>query len=148
MKICKTCDLKEGEVLFKLERRECESCRTKKRLLKYSENKNKFLSKNTNWKRANNEKHQANLLNSRFKHRYGITIEEYNSMLKNQNGRCKICSTLETGRKLSARLSVDHCHKTGKVRGLLCFHCNSGLGKFKDNPKVLENAIQYLETTK
>ena len=55
---------------------------------------------------------------------------------------CRKCNK-ETG-KLK-RLAVDHCHETGKVRGLLCFHYNSSLGKFKDSIELLQNAIDYLK---
>ena len=75
-----------------------------------------------------------------LKKRYGITQEDYDLMLENQSHGCKICGA-PRGR---SRLSVDHCHTTGKVRGLLCSPCNSGLGYFKDNPAVLASAIKYL----
>ena len=74
--------------------------------------------------------------------RYGITEGEYTTMLEGQGGGCKICgSACETGR----RLAVDHCHKSGKVRGLLCASCNIGLGKFKDSPELLASALKYLQ---
>ena len=74
--------------------------------------------------------------------RYGITTDTYYQMLKSQNGVCKICSqACLTGRELC----VDHCHTTGKVRGLLCGKCNSGLGSFNDNIQSLKMAIEYLE---
>jgi hypothetical protein len=63
-------------------------------------------------------------------------------MLQQQNGLCAICKKTETGK--TSNLCVDHCHKTGKVRGLLCNNCNKGLGLFKDNPEVLLNASAYL----
>ena len=73
-----------------------------------------------------------------IKNRYGLDAEAYDAMVKDQAGCCKICGcTLSTPH-------VDHCHKTGKVRGLLCTNCNTGLGQFKDNPKFLEAAIDYL----
>lgn len=55
-----------------------------------------------------------------------------------QNGRCLICG------EGSRRLEIDHCHTTGRVRGLLCIYCNTGLGRFKDNPALLARAIAYL----
>lgn len=73
---------------------------------------------------------------------YGITIEQYEILLKNQNGGCAICFS-PTGSN-GKRLSVDHNHETGEVRGLLCDDCNTGLGKFKDNPNLLAIAINYL----
>lgn len=76
-----------------------------------------------------------------FKARYGITVEEYNEKSAAQEHRCAICgSRCVTGR----RLAVDHCHVTGAIRGLLCANCNTGLGKFKDDPWILKAAIDYL----
>ena len=81
------------------------------------------------------------------KKKYGITTQDLEYLKKKQKGRCKICrkklpTRLHRGR---SNLHVDHDHKTGKVRGLLCFHCNTGLGHFKDDKKVLKSAIRYLE---
>lgn len=79
---------------------------------------------------------------------YGITRDEYVKMLAEQKEVCAICHQPEklvhkrTGRV--RQLSVDHCHKTGNVRGLLCGHCNNGLGTFKDSIERLESAIAYL----
>ncbi len=70
---------------------------------------------------------------------YGITLEAYNEMLEAQGGVCAICQS-ESNRMLD----TDHCHETGEVRGLLCNGCNQGLGQFKDSPKRLQNAIDYL----
>lgn len=78
---------------------------------------------------------------------YGITIEDYQVMMVKQGGVCKICNKPETA-MLKGRvklLAVDHCHVTGKIRGLLCADCNRALGMFKDNPAVLRNAAKYLE---
>lgn len=77
-----------------------------------------------------------------YKYRYGITIPEYDKMLKEQGNRCKIC---EDENKNGEHFCVDHCHTSGKIRGLLCARCNKALGKFKDNIKILEKAIQYLK---
>lgn len=147
MRLCKTCSVSDKETEFKLNRRECERCRGIKRRHVYTQNKEEYLIRNNLWKRANSEKHQTNLLNSRFKHRYGITVDQYNEMLKAQSGKCKICKRVES-RKTSARLCVDHDHKTGQVRGLLCFGCNAGLGKFNDDPALIQRAIKYLEAYK
>jgi hypothetical protein len=80
--------------------------------------------------------------------KYGITLEQYNIMLENQGGVCAICgdppTIIHAGEKVSP-LSVDHCHKTGKVRGLLCHPCNMALGLFKDNKDRLRAAAAYLE---
>jgi hypothetical protein len=75
--------------------------------------------------------------------RYGITSDDYAKMFVKQNGVCAIC-----GKKPDLKLHVDHCHKTKKVRGLLCGNCNRGLGLFKDEVESLEKAIQYLKYLK
>lgn len=75
---------------------------------------------------------------------YGIGPEDYRSMLVQQNHSCKICKTHENN--LKRRLFVDHCHETGKVRGLLCQYCNTMLGNAKDNVLVLQSAIAYLSS--
>ncbi len=77
----------------------------------------------------------------RMRTRYGITIADYDHMFEAQNGVCYIC---ETPPKRN-RLAVDHCHKTGKVRGLLCARCNSCIARFQDNARALRRAATYLE---
>lgn len=77
-----------------------------------------------------------------------MTVDSYNDLLFSQDGLCAICKNPESvgARNGGVRnLAVDHCHETGEVRGLLCHHCNVGLGHFKDNIKLLENSIKYLE---
>jgi hypothetical protein len=91
---------------------------------------------------SNKDKHYYNYF---YKRTYGITSEQYNEMLKDQNNVCKICfSSCLTKR----RLAVDHCHETGKVRGLLCAKCNSLLGQAGDKIEILEKAIKYLKEYK
>lgn len=75
--------------------------------------------------------------------KYGINEEIYNEMYNEQNGCCKICGTHTS--HLSERLAVDHCHSTGKVRGLLCRFCNLMIGNAYDDTNILKNAIKYLE---
>lgn len=74
--------------------------------------------------------------------KYGLSSQEYEAHLKKQNYKCKICETVPE--KIN-RLYVDHCHTSKKVRGLLCHHCNTGLGHFRDNTLLLSKAIEYLE---
>lgn len=70
---------------------------------------------------------------------YGLSMSGYESMLRAQNGVCQICK-----RKPEGYLQVDHCHSTGKVRGLLCGNCNSGIGLLQESREVLASAIKYL----
>ena len=86
----------------------------------------------------------------RMLNKYGITEPDRKKMYIDQGGRCKICDMLlELGvtyldDSFNQRACVDHCHTTGKVRGILCQSCNGGLGLFKDNIDSLRNAIKYL----
>ena len=86
-------------------------------------------------------------LNSTFKRKYGITLLQYNYMLDAQNNKCAICNKEETAllKGVVRRLAIDHCHITGKVRGLLCDKCNHLLGLVNDSCSLLENAINYLK---
>lgn len=84
--------------------------------------------------------------NWKYKKQYGITLTDYNIMFVEQKGCCKICGEHQIN--IAKRLAVDHCHTTGKVRGLLCSSCNKALGIFKDDIKVLETALNYLKDNK
>lgn len=81
-----------------------------------------------------------------LKSKYGITVDDYKEMLEQQGGKCAICGT-DDGKsaKNTKTFSVDHCHDTGRVRGLLCNNCNRGIGLLGDNPETLNRAINYLE---
>lgn len=71
-------------------------------------------------------------------HRYKITPSEYEKIFKTQKGLCAICFK-------EKKLYIDHCHKSLKVRGLLCFNCNNALGSFNDDVKVILNSVKYLK---
>lgn len=73
--------------------------------------------------------------------KYGLTTAQFDFMVAKQGGKCKIC-------KKARKLVVDHCHDTGKVRGLLCSPCNLGLGSFKDDPDALREAASYIEESR
>lgn len=86
-------------------------------------------------------------LDSHLRHNYGITLEEFEILEKAQEGVCAICKKTETWVRAGKvyRLSVDHCHDTGKIRGLLCKACNTGIGYFLHDPELLRAAIKYLK---
>lgn len=98
------------------------------------------------WRRENPGRQQAMMR----RHHYGIEPEQYSEMLRRQNNACASCKTpliLGNGnRRLGPH--VDHCHKTGKVRGILCQGCNLGLGHFLDSPLRLRQALAYLAEVK
>jgi len=105
------------------------------------------LEKLRGWQKQYREDNRKALSDGERKRRFGITPESYADLFKSQLGACAICKNPETATRLgkTKALSVDHCHKTGAIRGLLCSDCNTGIGKLKDDPKVLRMAAQYLE---
>lgn len=102
------------------------------------------------YSRRNRRAHPGHLRRNNLK-RYGITPYEYGKRLKAQDGKCSICrckeSLIDYRTNKPQRLSVDHCHDTNKIRGLLCNKCNTGLGKFCHDPALLSQAINYLSTS-
>ena len=93
----------------------------------------------------NYERFAVSRRNSQLKKLYGITHADYEALLESQGGVCAICGADSPRRVGRENLSVDHCHDTGKVRGILCEPCNIGLGRFDDDPKLLRSALEYLE---
>lgn len=85
------------------------------------------------------KKNPAKVAEHQRKIHYGISEKDYRGRIEKQAGLCAICQTV-----LSSP-HVDHCHKTGVFRGVLCGNCNTGLGLFKDSPDRLQKAIQYLQ---
>ena len=87
--------------------------------------------------------------NWRISHKFGMTVQAYDAMYASQGGVCAICKEPETGKSRGSEatklLAVDHDHATGKIRALLCAQCNQALGMFRDKPRLLRAAIQYLE---
>lgn len=100
------------------------------------------------WLKEDREKNPEKYRNKDLIKNFGISLDEYNVLLEKQNGVCAICGNPERTRHNNTdrirNLAVDHCHKTGRVRGLLCTACNQGLGNFRDNPDYLAKSISYL----
>ena len=92
---------------------------------------------------ANKDKLVASERNRLYKKLYGITLEDYELMLKNQGGKCAICGSKAGGKK-GQYFAVDHCHKSNAVRGLLCTKCNVSLGWFENNTAAI---FQYMRIT-
>lgn len=111
---------------------------------KYQQSKK---GKNCQKRYAATIKGKNNRKNNSLKSKYNFTLKEYNTLFKKQNGKCAICSKPETtSNQHGVRvLSVDHDHKTNKVRALLCDRCNRMIGFAKENKKILYMAIKYLE---
>lgn len=91
-----------------------------------------YNAKNQEWRR------EYDLWYKRAR-KYGLTRADFEAMMKVQGGSCAICRT-------STKLVVDHCHESGRVRGLLCSNCNTGLGMFGDDTSRLGGAIEYLNS--
>lgn len=97
---------------------------------------------------ANREERIARMTEYRMEKAFGLSMADYERMLADQDGRCAICGATEGWYHVQAgrgrKLSVDHCHERGQVRGLLCDSCNMGIGRFKHDPDLLQKAIAYL----
>jgi len=100
-------------------------------------NKEKIKRYNKAKYRRNPEYYKELNLQRNFK----LIIDQYNKLLEDQNSKCAICGRDNNVKKA---LAVDHNHKTGKIRGLLCHNCNIGLGVFNDNPLILIKVVKYL----
>lgn len=97
------------------------------------------------WRRNHPEEVRIHRRRHKLK-KYGLTLDDYDSMFDSQGGVCAICFEIEKeDRGQLDPLSVDHNHDTGKVRGLLCGRCNRAIGLMNDNPKLLRQAVIYLE---
>jgi hypothetical protein len=127
----------------------CKECRNNAYNEYYKKNPEKQKEKN-NSQKSNRKKYYSSVegikssRRSHLKRMFNISLEDYNELLERQNFKCVICNGYETSYRNEV-LSVDHCHNTGKIRGLLCNTCNRALGLFKDNKELLTNAIKYLE---
>lgn len=126
---------------FKINPRECDFC-AKWYVGRRSDSQ--FCSRECKGKqRLRDGRAAASSRKSYMKREWGLGLEEYHRMLADQGGCCGICGGFDP--KGRGRFIVDHDHKTGKVRGLLCNDCNLGLGKLGDNVELLRRAVAYLE---
>lgn len=131
LKICTTCTESKDISCFSIINKNtgstqssCKVCRNKYKAIK---------------RKANPIKESLRKRKQKLKSNYDMTIEDYDKLYSTQQGNCLICNTYHR------KLSIDHCHDTGLVRGLLCSNCNSGLGMFKDNSILLLKAVEYLK---
>jgi hypothetical protein len=112
----------------------------------YEKNKEKKLLKEKIRREEHPEKVKEQKRRGHLKNTFNITIDDYNKIFADQNGYCAICRLHQSN--FTKRLAVDHCHTTGKVRGLLCSKCNTAIGSLNDDIDILENAKQYLINNK
>ena len=142
-----------------LETRECRVCGQEKNLLAdyYLSRKDPTLASSYSYECKEctikrtveyNKNNSSSVRSQYLKRQYGLTFEEFDAMLSSQDNACAICGTREPSknRGRTRRFHVDHCHKTGKVRGLLCKSCNIALGEIGDNIHTHKSMIQYLES--
>ena len=101
----------------------------------YLKNKEHILAKSKIWALNNKDR----IREYQLKRDYNLTLDQYNKMLSDQNNCCKVCDI----KMISPH--VDHCHTTGKVRALLCNNCNTGLGKLKEDTKIMQKLIEYVK---
>lgn len=165
MKICNHCNIEKELSEFHFDKKAkdglrstCKLCRNQEqshlRMIKYNNDliyRKKVNDYNKIQQNKRNKNNPLYSINIRLKSLYGIDLNQYNKLLRNQNGLCAICHQTEIQKDIKGkikRLHVDHCHITGKVRGLLCSECNTGLGKFRENITYLTTAINYLKEAK
>jgi hypothetical protein len=133
-------------------RPECKECNLAARKAKYRENPAKEIARVRAWRRKHREqfneyqreyrvRRAAEIREGHLRRTFGLTQADYDELLAAQGGGCAVCGEPPPeGRSLH----VDHDHATGRVRGLLCFRCNGGLGQFSDDPERLVTVIDYL----
>jgi len=96
------------------------------------------------WRDENPNKYKRARKNATLKTSFGITVEDFELMVDRQDNKCAICG-LKGEESVFGTLCVDHNHHTGKIRELLCTHCNAAIGQLKESPKIMAAAIAYIE---
>lgn len=157
MKTCTCCKINKKKHAFVGKDYWCKECRSeynkqdyKKKRVKvlkrnkkrYKRKKKEILAYASRWHKINRKLHPDKYKDQKLRADYGIGLKEYNGLREEQKQCCKICGIHEN--KLPKAICVDHCHKTGKIRGLLCEPCNRLLGNAKDSIKILKEALNYL----
>lgn len=128
----------------------CRPCTRSSQKQYYQNNKKAFVDRASGWKKKNpantravnkrwRENNSTKVRDSYLRRTYGISLADYDALFAAQGGGCAVCGDAPEP------LHVDHCHRTGKVRGLLCSPCNKALGHLNDNPKLLRRAAEYVE---
>lgn len=152
MKTCKHCNLSKDLSCFAKHTKSkdglqsyCKDCHHNINALYRLNNKEKDKERNKLY-----HKQKADIVRDRhYKNRYAISYDYFLELVENQNKKCKICKIdLTLGDRKKTCAVLDHCHVTGKIRGVLCTMCNTALGKFCDSISILESAINYLEESK
>lgn len=155
--ICEDCGIQFGVYEFGGPPKRCPSCnkaaiaeRGRKAGRKYSTTPKGRAARRKRYERRralqSEEERKLEAFKWHLKREYGLTLEEYDEFVKGHGNRCAICARGPEHQQ--RRLHVDHDHESGKIRGLLCSSCNTGLGQFQDDPELLEEARKYLAAYK
>lgn len=143
--ICISCKIDKSSEMFSRNKSRksgytntCKECRSVYIKKHYVDNKEYYKDKANSRRLSKPE----DILDGKLKYSFNISLEQFKYLLKLQNNVCAICKQPSKDK----RIAVDHCHVTGKVRGLLCNNCNLALGCFKDNINFLASAINYLSS--
>lgn len=137
VRMCEQC----SKVEVPKRHRFCDSCKKTRKLKTFGDWAKHNKTHRKKWQK---EYQQTNTYKSNLMLRtYGITQEEYNEMLKEQDYSCAICQTHQD--EFENRLSIDHNHNTGSIRGLLCSNCNTAIGLLGDNLESIQKALDYLK---
>lgn len=135
-RVCVSCSLRKHITEFHW---------TKKKTGRRRQCKNCLVEKAKAHRNLNRDQYRRYALKWHLNSAYKLSLEDYDRMLSEQSESCKICKAPFDLDDQGRRPHVDHCHSTGKVRGILCFKCNTALGKFNDSPDLLRAAARYLE---
>ena len=165
MKRCKHCGADKpldefyGDTAARDGRRpECKACTAARRQRWYAANRKREIARVKQWQQTNAERLNAyrrqlnasperkrKMRDLHYRSKYGISADDVDAMLEAQGGGCAICG--ERPERL-ASLHVDHCHDSGRIRGLLCLNCNQGIGKLGEDPERLRRAADYFAGTR
>jgi len=160
-KTCRVCGKEKQESGFHRDsaardgrRPECKACTAVRRKAWYAANREREIARVKEWQQANPERVNENQRRNRarperkralrdqyYRRTFGVSADEFDALLEAQGGGCAICGTRP---ERAASLHLDHCHETGAIRGILCLSCNQALGKFREDPALLEKAARYL----
>jgi hypothetical protein len=121
----------------------CKACRAAEERRRLGRDPAKRKASTNAWRAANREKMNAAQARAKLRRKYGLTSETWAARLITQGGGCAICA-VEQGGGRHGKFHVDHCHVTGRVRGLLCHNCNTAIGLFADDANRLQRAAEYV----